>query len=107
MSLVRRVMQTAPRESDYEYYSWQRRGFFRPLAGALGSAKGRDYLEWLVSSAGPPTVLDLGIALSPASYSLEEALEQADVALTFEPADGVPRLWSCMLRRLESPIFWN
>jgi hypothetical protein len=36
-------------------------------------------LEWVVSSAGPPTVLDLGAALSPASYSLEEALERADL----------------------------
>lgn len=54
-------------------------------------------LEWVVSSAGPPTVLDLGIALSPASYSLEEALEQANVALTLEAAEGMPRLWSSTL----------
>jgi hypothetical protein len=51
-------------------------------------------VEWLVSNAGPPTVIDLGVALSPTSYSLEEALAEAELALTFEVAEDMPDVWS-------------
>ncbi|MES1188959.1 MAG: hypothetical protein ABUL60_34405 [Myxococcales bacterium] len=61
-------------------------------------------VEWLVSNAGPPTVIDMGVALSPASYSLEEALEEADLALTFDVAEDLPGLWP---RTLGDAIRWE
>jgi hypothetical protein len=63
-----------------------------------------EQIEWVVSSAGPPTVLDLGIALSPTSYSLEDALDDASHRLAFEVDDDMPDLWS---RTLGDAIRWE
>lgn len=68
--------------------------------GAVLPAK----VEWLASNAGPPTVIDLGIALSPTSYSLVEAFDEAELVLTFEEAEGMPSLWS---RTLADAIRWE
>lgn len=61
-------------------------------------------VEWLVSSAGPPTVLDLGLPATTAEYTLEEALEDREFKLEFPLVPDMPADWS---RRLRDAVRWE
>lgn len=61
-------------------------------------------VEWLVSSAGPPTVLDLGLPVTTAEYTLEEALEERAFKLEFPLLSDMPAYWS---RRLRDAVRWE
>jgi len=68
--------------------------------GALPPAS----VEWLVSNAGPPTVLDLGLAAKTAEYSLEEALDDHEFKLEFPLVTDMPSDWS---QRLRDAVRWE
>jgi hypothetical protein len=112
---VRRVqrLDDAAQNSDTATFESRHREFMQKIEllllevaarlspwGALTPAS----VEWLVSSAGPPTVLDLGLAAKTAEYSLEEALDEHEFKLEFPLVPDMPADWS---RRLRDAVRWE